>query len=52
MPFLTHSESGLQHNNYVSFRMISRDELDKIIPVKPAVVNKIINPRAERIRVS
>lgn len=29
--------------------MISRDELDKIIPVTPPVVNKKINPRAHNI---
>lgn len=32
--------------------MISRDELDKIIPVSPPVVNKKMNPRAHSMGVS
>jgi hypothetical protein len=32
--------------------MISRDELDNIIPVKPPVVNRKIKPRAHSIGVS
>lgn len=32
--------------------MISREELDKIIPVRPPVVNRKINPRAHKIGVS
>jgi hypothetical protein len=36
----------------VSWRIISRDELDRIIPVRPPVVNKKMNPRAHRIGVS
>jgi len=32
--------------------MISSEELDKIIPVNPPVVNRKINPKAHRIGVS
>lgn len=32
--------------------MMSREELDRIIPVKPPVVNRKINPRAHSIGVS
>jgi hypothetical protein len=32
--------------------MISREELDKIIPVRPPVVNRKINPRAHKTGVS
>jgi len=31
---------------------MSKDEFDKIIPVKPPVVNRKINPRAHRTGVS
>jgi len=31
--------------------MTSRDELDKIIPVSPPIVNKKINPKAQSIGV-
>jgi len=36
----------------VSCRIISSEELDRIIPVKPPVVNRKINPRAHRTGVS
>lgn len=32
--------------------MISKEELDKIIPVKPPVVNRKINPKAHNTGVS
>jgi hypothetical protein len=32
--------------------MISKEEFDKIIPVKPPVVNRKMNPRAHKIGVS
>jgi hypothetical protein len=32
--------------------MISREEFDKMIPVRPPVVNRKINPRAHRTGVS
>lgn len=36
----------------MSCSIISKDELDKIIPVMPPVVNRKINPRAQSIGVS
>jgi hypothetical protein len=36
----------------VSWSIISKDELDKTIPVKPPIVNKKINPNAHNIGVS
>jgi len=35
----------------VSWRIISKDELERIIPVTPPVVNKKINPMAHSIGV-
>jgi len=32
----------------VSWRTMSREELARITPVKPPIVNKKINPRAQR----
>ena len=43
--FIKHNENEQLHNRY-HVSIISKEELDKIIPVSPPIVNKKINPKA------